>query len=74
MNHAARANSNAELSFAAFNVFGTLPVNQSTLTSLHASRYLCRPHKFMVEAPGAAPGSSASFSLYQQLIIYLYTV
>jgi hypothetical protein len=38
MNHAARANSNAELSFAAFNVFGTLPVNQSRTALLHENR------------------------------------
>lgn len=43
MNYAARANSNAVLSFAAFTFFGTLPGNQSRL-SYYTSIDTGRPH------------------------------
>lgn len=109
-NHAASARPSYALLSFAFTFCGTLPGNQSTLTSLHASRFCVAPIintlvsvsilmpygtverplvKFgpnlppiewrsqasvlMVEAPGTAPGSSASFSLHQQLILLYIT-
>ena len=72
MNHAARANSNAVLSFAAFTFCGTLPVNQSRLSYSVTIESHKRAHhkKYQEEKYRRMPHSSLSSIGYLLLKIF----